>query len=170
MRTGNAMNHIWEKYRGPVVIVVALAVAAWAGGIAEPRPSLAAAAPSTPSPTGAPASGPAAPPGFSATVERIYSEALSYSGLPGLGPKGQTTTTAAPMSVAAFNKMVSGLSPDQLNRLYDYKPDAWPRVDATLATYTKTAPPSVVASQIAQAYAASASATKPAAAPRRRPR
>jgi hypothetical protein len=96
-------------------------------------------------------------------LTRIYAEAVAYSGLPGKGVHGQPLTTAAPMTTAAFAQVIGGLTPEQLNQVYDFNPAAWPRVDATMTTYSKQSPPASVAAQMAQGYAAAApSSPRPA--------
>jgi TolA-binding protein len=162
------MKRVVLKWQTAIAVALALTVAAWAGGIVRLFAASAqtAAPPTTTSPptTVAPLpSGPPAPSGFADTVKRIYAEGASYAGLPGKGPNGQVLTTSAPMSTDAFNALIDHLTRDQLNALYDYKPDAWPRVDASMKAFTQTAPPSIVASQIGQAQAASANLAPPPA-------
>jgi hypothetical protein len=142
------------KCRTAVGLVTAIALVAWAN--AAPAASAAARANGSAAILAqvAPPSGPPAPPGFAETLKRIYGQAVSYAGLPGKGVDGKPLVTAAPMSTAAFAELVGGLTPDQLAQLYDRGPDEWARIDAAVGTYTEKAPPSAVASKIAEAYAA----------------
>ena len=157
------MNRVLVKFRTPVSIVVALAVAAVAGGTIRLRPSSAQTAPSSTGSSPAAPSGPPAPTGFPDTVKRIYANASSYAGIPGKGLDGRTLTTAAPMSAGAFNALVDSLTPDQLNQLYDFKPDAWPRVDGILQADVQKASPATVLTKIGNATAAAAAVPPPPA-------
>jgi hypothetical protein len=171
------MNGLLSKHRTAITVSLAVAVAAWAGGIAQ-LPSSAQtttsqppSSPTTPSATATTPplanlpSGPPAPDGFATTVKRIYANAASYAGLPGKGVGGQVLTTAAPMGTDAFNHLIDSLTPMQLNQLYDYKPDAWPQVDAALSSYTEKVSPSALAAKIGTASAAAASLPAASSAP-----
>jgi hypothetical protein len=157
------MNRVLVKFRTPVSVVVALAVAAVAGGAIRLRPLSAQTAPSSTASSPVVPSGPPAPTGFADTVKRIYTNASSYAGIPGKGLDGRTLTAAAPMSAGAFNALVDSLTPDQLNELYDFKPDAWPRVDGILQADVQKAPPATVLTKIGNATAAAAAVPAPPA-------
>lgn len=163
------MKSLLLKCRTAICVSLALTVAAWAGGLTQLLPTSAQTASSssttTPAPTTNAISGPPAPAGFADTVKRIYATAASYAGLPGKGVNGQVLTTAAPMGTDAFNHLIDSLTPAELNQLYDYKPDAWPRVDAALGAYTQKVSPSALATRIGDAYAAVASLPSTSTAP-----
>lgn len=156
------------KHRTVLIVATALCVVVWANGLVPSQPRAAAqTSPQTTAPPGPPAgpSGPAAPAGFTDTVTQIYSRAVSYAGLPGKGVNGAVLQTSPPMSADGFKALLGRLTPDELNQLYDYNPEAWPRVDGALGVLTKKAPPSAMASAIGQAYAATPSPSTAAPTP-----
>ncbi|MGH9127715.1 MAG: hypothetical protein ACRDY2_01825 [Acidimicrobiales bacterium] len=116
-----------------------------------------------PAPAGTPA-----PKAFASTLDAIYANAVSYAGLPGRSGSGKVVTTTAPMSTQAFSQLVKGMSRGQLAKVYDASPTGWAHIGSTLASVHKTLPPTKLASDIADAYAAKATTTAvpPKAAPR----
>lgn len=156
-------THI-PRHRAAVGLATAITLVAWANTAPAPPAAATVNGPQSTFAQVAPPPGPPAPPDFAGTLKRIYGQAVSYAGLPGKGVDGRPLVTTAPMSTAAFEELVGRLTPDELNQLYARSPEGWARVDAAVGTYAKKAPPSAVASKIAEAYAA-APQPDPSAAP-----
>jgi hypothetical protein len=74
--------------------------------------------------------GPPAPDSFAGDLTRIYDEATAVPVSPG-------TTSTAPLSSADFHQVVSILTPDQLARMYDANPTAWPEIISTIDSYAQ---------------------------------
>ena len=74
--------------------------------------------------------GPPAPDSFAGDLARIYDEATAV-------PAPPDTTSTAPLSSADFHQVVSILTPDQLARMYDANPTAWPQIISTIDSYAQ---------------------------------
>src|SRR4051794_545386 len=84
----------------PLVAVLAASMLAVLPSSAAPGPQ----STTTPQASALP-SGPPPPADFKATLKRVYAQAASYGGLPGVGPSGSVGPTGTPMSTQAFTQL-----------------------------------------------------------------